>query len=304
MHQLEASFRSMFKSCCPHALLSRFCRAPVSQNSFKRHLPPSPMVHCCHWLFMLRQLAAQCPPQEQIRFRKTAKWASAARTPDKCLSTVLSMEPSLQIMGSFFKAAKRYSSESASSSLLKLLDQQVSPVTQALGRYSAILNDEAHPHWRGFSFGRLWTPKLYQTAAVPMLVEIGSLFRRFDTDLDVWPWRLGKLCLDETSEADKRAIGFQLKCCSAECCLTPEDTISRDFKALVQEDGSMDRGDLQRLADVFLCTPLTNIRSELHFASARVSGGKTATNTATAVFRETKQAPWQFTFKLETPQWG
>eukprot|EP00959_Pyramimonas_sp_CCMP1952_P426149 8925902-Pyramimonas_sp.AAC.1 len=139
------------------------------------------MQYCSYYII----LAASCgrfssfPPvfrrQEQVRFKKTSTWANAAVTKDKSLCTVLSMKPSLQLMGRFFKSARRYSSASPACSLATLTDAARSPVSSVIDKFCGMLNDEAHADWAALVSGRGWSPELYRMAPMPMLLEIGSL---------------------------------------------------------------------------------------------------------------------------------
>ena len=205
--------------------------------------------------------------QEAVRFRKTGSWVSAACTADKMLSLSLSILHSLSVMGAFFASARRYTSD-VSMSILTLVDHAQSPAVTSLRRCISVLSDQDHEFWNPLvGAGRRWSEDCVRMAAAPMLLTVGSLYRRFVARLDTWPWRLGFLLVG-SSPAEKLAIVRELQS-RGECCL---DSFSLKVKAMcvgIESADPLPHHLVQFVSDVFKNIAVTNIRSEFFFASAK-----------------------------------
>lgn len=204
--------------------------------------------------------------QDHARFRKTNKWVNHARTADKLLAICLSIQFSLDIMGSFFHASTRFGNAGLRS-IGRLVNPMESPAVRCLHKYFAVLADEAHSFWLPLvGGGRGWSPVEYHLASVPMLLEVGSLFKRFVVAVNAWPWRLALLVADGVSHEEKRRVA-RLLMDAADCCL---DDLSARIKACCcTVEAVLSQATLQFLHDVFTNTPLTNVGSESRFASAQ-----------------------------------
>ena len=203
--------------------------------------------------------------QEQTRVRKAARFFTAAVTRDKLLASSLALRPSLQILGAFFKSARRYET-SRRSSILALVRPASSPAYACLRQYITVLRDEGGHFWLPLVGGSGWAAALYHMSATLALMEIGNIYKRLVASMDCWPWRLGLLLYDDLEgDAAKRVAMELLK--ADDCCLG-DFSIDLRRGALSTEDIlSPDR--LTRLREIYERVPLTNVGAEDRFASAQ-----------------------------------
>ena len=205
------------------------------------------------------------------RFRKTSRWVSSPVTKDKTMCCTLTMQPTLKLMGDFFISA-RSNGDTKNQSIVTLVDTLGSPVASVIKSLFDALQDDSHPSWQPLiGGGRTWDAHLYHMAAVPMLIEVGSIIKRFVLSTQRWPWRLAWLVLDDP-ECEK-VVQIQNKTANAlfqarPCCLDP---FTSSFRARCgTRDRVFDAANIGWLGDVMQQVPLTNIGCELHFASAHM----------------------------------
>ena len=156
---------------------------------------------------------------EQKRFRSSFCFMNAALMPEKMLTLVLAESYTFEIMGSFFKSARRYSNN-GHMSIINLVHPSKSPAVATLRKYFDVLNDADSPHWLPLVGGNNgWTLARYHAAATPSLITVGSLVKRFIHALDCYPWRLALLVGDELTMVAKRgnaefvlSVGRDVQC--------------------------------------------------------------------------------------------
>lgn len=164
--------------------------------------------------------------QEQCRFKKAHKFITSDCISDRMMGVLLGLKPCLQIMGTFFTSAKRHG-QPKDLSLFTLIHQSSSPATRAIDLYISHLQDDSCEYWRPLVGNRPWTSELYRIASLPLLTEIGALFRRFIMALDCWPWRMALLIDENLAYGDRQAIAAELIDCE-NCCL---DHLTQSFKS-------------------------------------------------------------------------
>ena len=150
-------------------------------------------------------------------------------------------------------SARPYTS-GAGKSIISLVDLSKSPAVVCLRRCFQVMSDELHAFWLPLvGAGRGWSPDTYHLASVPLLVEIGSEWKRFIYALDSWPWRLASL-LTDVSVDEKFGIVKELQDASG-CCLDAFSSIVKGLCAGIAHADPLPDILVRFLSDVFGSIP-------------------------------------------------
>ena len=127
--------------------------------------------------------------KQQMRIRKVNNFVSAHVTQDKLVSLTLTLRPCLRVLGGFFKASSRLN-PSSRQCVLSLI-WRGSPPQACAQECIDLLRNQGNDAWLPLNGGgRGWTGELYLIASVPMLLQLGAIYKRFHLAFDAWPWRL------------------------------------------------------------------------------------------------------------------
>ena len=161
------------------------------------------------------------------------------------------------LLGAFFASARRYISD-VPMSILTLVDHAQSPAVASLRRCISVLSDHDHGFWIPMvGAGRGWSADCFRMAAVPMLLMVGTLHRRFVQRLDTWPCRLCLLLVG--SAAEKLAIVRELQS-REECCLDSFSLKVKDMCVGIESADPLPPHLVRFVSDVFENIAVTNIR--------------------------------------------
>ena len=204
--------------------------------------------------------------QDQARFRKTRDWLTSAVTPDKMIALSVVLRPSLDVLGHFFSGARRYEKSSAYA-ILPLIKEGESPVTNCIETYLQMLGDSRLQAWMPLvGAGQPWNNTSYVLASVPAWLMAAKLFRRLVLGFRRWPWRLGALISEDTSDAEKQELASEFFRCRP-CCL---DSFSAKLRGHFASSADLlsegPDGGVQFLRDLFEHTLSSNIHSENRFS--------------------------------------
>ena len=216
--------------------------------------------------------------EEFARVKKFHRFLLAEKTPHKLVAVLLSMLPSLNILGKFFatatggsetmwKAMDGVRAESGASDetmMLVLTQPSKSPVLQTIERLCDRLQDHQHVCWDALPLENVWGPDMCLLASVPVWVQIGQLHSRLVLPFEHWPWKLGRM-LDADLEQQLHLAKEFLTLCPHR-----DPIIAFLRRGLRTTDDVLNPAFLEKVRRLLTVAPITNMVSEKSFARSHI----------------------------------
>ncbi|CAE7276767.1 unnamed protein product [Symbiodinium microadriaticum] len=207
--------------------------------------------------------------EEFARVRKFTKFATCKGMKEKLTATLLSLQPALKIMGSFFTAADATSCPDLrrTSTVLVLSQPSQSPAVSTVKVLLNALSSEDACHWQALREpDAAWDCHSYTCAATPTWLEVGQLYGRLVLPFSVWPFKAALMLEDGVSRETQEMLATELlRLCSH------RDPFLQFLKGDLQtETDVLDPANLQRIRQLLDLAPVTNVVSEKSFAASHV----------------------------------
>lgn len=211
--------------------------------------------------------------EEFARVKKFHRFLLAKATPDKLVATLLSMQPTLKILGQFFATATggsasvwaamgsaRHGDMPKEPMVLMLAMPSKSPVIKTINEMCARLLDHQRDCWEALSLEKTWDARMCLLASVPVWIQIGQLHTRLVLPFQQWPWKFGQLLEGDPDKQTYLAKEFLT------LCRHRDPIISYLRQGLRSVDDVLHPNFLEKIRRLLTVAPMTNMVSEKSFA--------------------------------------
>ena len=214
--------------------------------------------------------------QEYLRVRRFHSFVTAPNAGQKVIAVLLSMLPSLNVLGSFFRSAMEpvhmLQSSKKPCTALDLGRPSCSPANKAVKVLLEALSDERSSFWQAFlPQDAAWTENLYCVAATALCLQVGQLQSRLVLPFAAWPWKAALFFEsdDDVSLATKQALARELfRLCDH------QDPFVLEFKKNLHCVADvLSASNLEKIHHLLLTAPITNFISEKSFAGSHTRRG-------------------------------
>lgn len=214
--------------------------------------------------------------EEFARVKKFHRFLLAKATPHKLVATLLSMQPTLKILGQFFSTATGGSAsvwaamgsarlgDTPEAMVLLLAMPSKSPVIKTIKEMCARLLDHQHDCWDALSVEMTWDTNMCLLASVPVWIQIGQLHTRLVLPFQQWPWKFGQLLEGDLDEQTYLAKEFLT------LCRHRDPIISYLRQGLRTVADVLHPNFLEKIRRLLTVAPMTNMVSEKSFARSHV----------------------------------
>ena len=215
--------------------------------------------------------------EEYARVKKFHRFLLAEATPDKLVATLLSMQPTLKILGQFFATATggsaslwqamgsaRLGDLPKETMMLMLAMPSKSPVIKTIRELCERLNDRQHECWDALSVEKTWDTRMCLLASVPLWIQVGQLHSRLVLPFQQWPWKFGQLLEGQPDEQTCLAKEFLA------LCKHRDPILSFLRQGLRSVEDVLHPTFLEKIRRLLTIAPMTNMVSEKSFARSHV----------------------------------